>query len=246
MTNKFELSKKIQFVLDKRNINNIPCEVKFAVDVSGSIRSLYTNGVIQEVVEKIFAIAFSVDIDKKLDIVAFDDTLHTLPIVTEDNLAGYIDKHITRSLNCWGGTNYSPSIEFFSQELLDAINVDKKKQGLFSRLFSKQQSTSPIILPSPSLCIMITDGECFDERETEQALIDTQQLNMYWQLIGVGRSSSTQFTFLKYLADTYPNVGYTPITDLKTIPDDDLYDSILNDEFAEWVLQDWSKLTKNK
>ncbi|MGZ8924452.1 MAG: VWA domain-containing protein [Nitrososphaeraceae archaeon] len=222
----FDLS-KVQFVLDKRQINNIPCQVKFGMDVSGSTKPLYKSGIIQTVTERIFNIAMSVDMDKILDFYVFDDATHKLSSVTESNILNYISNNVLRKGNIWGGTNYAPIIK----EICNSQMI-QPSQSIWQRLFKKQLPTHS---NDPTLAIIITDGENFDKHETEHALTKTQHLNIYWQMVGVGIDSD--FRFLSKLAKNYDNVGFTPITDLSVISDEDLYDQLLNDEFAGWVKQ---------
>lgn len=238
--NTFELEKKVKFVLDKRKINDIPCNVKFGMDVSGSTQSMFRSGIVQAVTERIFAIAMSVDVDKKLDFVAFDSKEYQLPEVSQSNLAGYIDNQITNNSKFWGGTNYAPVIKLLTESVAGGPTPSAEKKGLLGRFFGGKTINQVVVsadapLP-PTLCIIITDGANSDRRETEQALVDSQHLNVYWQLVGIG-PNEREFSFIKEMADKYPNVGYTPITDISRIPDEDLYDSILNDEFAEWIVR---------
>ncbi len=227
MSSKFNME-KVRFVLDKRKINNIPCQVKFGMDVSGSIQHLFHDGTIQLVTNKIFTIAMAVDVDKLLDFTAFDSSCYELPEVTEQNINNYIDRYITRSNKYWGGTRYAPVIKSISGSI-----AKTDKPGFLSKLFSKKPSIAPL---PPTLAIVITDGANDDRSDTERAIKDSQNLNVYWQLVGIG-SHENEFYFIKEMADRYPNVGYTPILDIKTFPEEDLYDSILNDEFAEWVIR---------
>ncbi len=220
---------KVQFVLEKRNINDIPCQVKFGMDVSGSTRSLFSSGVIQNVTDKIFTIAMTVDVDKSLDFTAFDDDSYELPAVTENNVTGYIDKYLSTSdRKYWGGTCYAPVIKNITESV-----ASTDKPGFIGKLFGRKSAAAPL---PPTLAIMITDGANDDRKATRQAIEASQHLNVYWQLVGIG-ADSRQFQFLEELADAYPNVGYTPITDIVHLPEDDLYDSLLNDEFAAWVAQ---------
>jgi hypothetical protein len=229
-TSKFNLD-KVRFVLEKRNIHDIPCQVKFGMDVSGSIRHLFRDGTIQQVTDKIFTIAMAVDIDKSLDFTAFDSNCYELPAVTEKNIERYIDEHITSNGRYWGGTCYAPVIKSISTSVMTGTT---SKLGFLGKLFGGKSVKAAVSPLPPTLAIVITDGANDDHHDTEQAIKDSQNLNVYWQLVGIGSDERT-FHFIKEMADKYPNVGYTPITDIKSFPEEDLYDSMLNDEFAEWV-----------
>lgn len=224
---------KVKFVLTKRNINDIPCNVAFAMDVSGSIKWLYDNGTIQAVTERIATIAMTVDVDKQLDFLVFDDMAHELEAITEQNLIGYINKYVLKNRGLWNGTKYAPAIKMIC-EAVSPTPVPEKK-GFFSAFKRAKPviSTTDKNLP-PVLAILITDGQNFDKEDTIRVLEKAQSLNIYWQLVGIGKDTS-QFDFIRQMGDRYPNVGYIPITDIAAIPEEDLYDALLNDEFADWI-----------
>ena len=48
------LKRKVGIVLEKRKLPQVTCEVKFALDISGSMQSLYDNGTVQAVLHKTF------------------------------------------------------------------------------------------------------------------------------------------------------------------------------------------------
>lgn len=225
---------KVKFVLDKREINDIPCNVVFGVDVSGSMVPLYkrnksSDSVIQLVTNRIFSICLSVDVDKEMQMFAFDSYSHKLPVVNEKNIGNYVNKYITNCPDFWSGTNYAPVIK----DICAFVNkTTKQKSGLLSKLF-KQTEPKPSV---PVLGLIITDGECFDAHRAEEAILKSQDTNIYWNFIGIGDPS--QFKVIQKLADDYPNVGFIPMPrELDSVDDEDLYDAIINDEFAEWIKQ---------
>lgn len=53
------------------------------LDVTGSMRTLYKNGTVQEVVERILAVASKFDDNAALDVWVYDHEFSRLPTVTE-------------------------------------------------------------------------------------------------------------------------------------------------------------------
>jgi hypothetical protein len=214
---------KVGIVLEKRNIKDIPCQVKLAIDRSGSMDWLYQNNTVQDVVERILAIGMNFDVDKTIDVWAFHTRSFELEPATPKNIDGYVKKHIINKIES-GGTAYAPAME-------DIINssVSTQKKGLFGGLFGKKTVATD---EYPTLAIFITDGENSDEAQAERLIKASQDKNIYWVLIGIGRSD---FFFIRKMGDVYPNCGYFPISDLSAIDDEDLYSEILNDEFSTWI-----------
>jgi hypothetical protein len=215
-------SEKVKFALSKRKINNIPCQVKFVMDCSGSARWLYTNGTIQKVTSMIFPIAFTVDMDKLLDFFIFDSGCKQIDKpVDASNFESYIETQVMKQAG-WGGTNYAP----FVKAVIESSKPEPAKKGLFGFGSKAAKPADPV------LAVAITDGANDDEYAAEQTFKEAADKNIYWMLVGVGNAN---FSFLEKMAKKYPNVGYLPLTDLSVVSDDDLYDGLINDEFAAWV-----------
>ena len=211
---------KVGIILTKKQIRDIPCQVKLAIDRSGSMNYLYTNKVVQDVVERVLAIGMNIDKDKVIDVWAFHNDSFSLPEVTTSNIENFVDREIIEKIAI-GGTDYAPVMQ-------DIVNsAAPVKTGLFGKLFGKKASSN-----DPSLAIFITDGENFDQTATEKVFIESQSKDLYWVLIGIGDGN---FSFIKHLGDEYPNAGYMRIDDIQKISDEDLYENILSQEFADWV-----------
>jgi hypothetical protein len=215
-------SAKVKFALSKRKINDIPCQVKFIMDCSGSAEWLYKNGTIQNVTNMIFPIAFTVDMDKLLDFFIFDSGCKAIETpVDQHNFETFIEKYVMKKAG-WGGTNYAP----FVKAVVDSVKPEAGKKGLFG--FGKKEAKPA----DPVFAIVITDGENYDETAAERAFKESVDKNIYWMLVGIGRAN---FSFIERMGKKYPNVGYLPLTDLAAVSDEDLYDGLINDEFAAWV-----------
>ncbi|MET3208224.1 UNVERIFIED_CONTAM: hypothetical protein ABIC26_001160 [Paenibacillus sp. PvR008] len=88
------LKKNAQIVLTKKNLTNVTARVGLVLDISGSMRSLYKNGTVQKVLERIVAVASSLDDDGVLDVWVYDHRFSRLPSVTENDVDNYVERHI--------------------------------------------------------------------------------------------------------------------------------------------------------
>jgi|694.fasta_scaffold59073_3 hypothetical protein len=204
----------VGIVLEKRKMNNIPCQVKLCIDKSGSMQNLYNDGTVQDVVERVLAISLKVDQDGTVDVFAFHNKTQAVKAVTLPLMENYVKKEIEDKMG-WGGTSYAPAFEAI-------VNSSKGKKGLFG--FGAKPA-------DPTLAIFITDGENDDAREAEKVIKDSQSENIYWLLMGIG---SANFRFIEQLGDKYPNAGFVPVNDISAIDDDDLFEAMLNEELATW------------
>lgn len=213
-------AEKVGIILDKKQIRDIPCQVKLAIDRSGSMDNLYRKNVVQDVVERVLAIAMNIDKDKVIDMWAFHNDSFELPAVKEGNIDNYVNREIVRKISS-GGTDYAPVMK----EIVDKSSPGKA--GIFGGIFGKKAASD-----EPSLAIFITDGENSDRSHAERVIKQSQDKDLYWVLIGIGNGN---FSFIQHLGDEYPNAGYLKIDDIETVSDDFLYENIISQEFADWV-----------
>lgn len=200
-------NEKITISLKKKHVEAITAEVKLVLDKSGSMDSLYRNGVVQRTVERIIPLAMRFDDDGTMQTVAFSNSLYEAPDLHLGNLKGYVTRYLTSKVG--GGTYYESSIRKF---------IAEAKNGEYK---------------FPAFVIFITDGENFDKLETERALIEASNYDIYFQFIGIGYQ---KFDFLNKLDNLrgrkFDNAGFIAINDLDRISDEDLYDKLL-DEFID-------------
>ena len=208
-------AEKVGIVLQKKQINNIPCQVKLGIDRSGSMDHLYSKGTVQDIVERILAISLNVDMDKSVDVFAFHTKSYPVKPVTVPLVENYVNDEIVNKIRS-GGTSYAPCFE-------QILESSQGKKGFLG--FGKKQA-------DPTLAIFITDGENDDRSESERVIKKSLSENIYWLMVGIGHQGD--FSFIKRLGDDYPNVGFITINNIDSIDDDDLYEAMLNDELAAW------------
>ena len=206
-----------KIILDKKVNKKIIARVGLVIDISGSMRKLFKEGVVQDVVERIFPIAKKFDDDELLDMWVFASSFNRLVQVNEDNFDTFIEKEVLeKKPSCsWGGTEYNPVMR-------DVIEYYKD-----SKL--------------PAFVIFITDGSNSDKTLTKNTLREASFYPIFWQYIGIGKE---KFDFLERLDELngrfIDNANFFKLNDLQEITDDDLYSRLLT-EFPEWL-----KLAKEK
>jgi uncharacterized protein with von Willebrand factor type A (vWA) domain len=219
---KYNLDKKQAYDLRKKEVEEVAqskglgdevSRVALVIDSSGSMGTLYKNGTVQKVIERILPIAAKFDDNHELDCWIFGDKFCRLPNVTEGNYVTYVDK-ILLTYNAGGGTAYAP---------------------VLYDVFQRYVSQEPV--DYPSYVIFITDGENSDKSLAETALKELSKYNLFFQFVGIG---SENFAFLKAL-DTMQgrmidNANFFALNDLNKITDKELYDRLFQ-EYPLWIAE---------
>ena len=240
------LKKKVGIVLEKRKLPQVTCEVKFALDISGSMQRLYENGTVQNLTDRLLAVASRFDDNGEMEVWTFTNDFDEAPVVTESMHEGYIDKHILRnsSIYKWGGTSYAPVMnDIIKQSFTEEVKVIAKTEeqpGFIGKLFGAkpkvvETETFSIEARQPKFPIFVpfvTDGDNSDHAEAERIIKECANKNIYWMMVGIGSES---FSWLKKIADKYDNVGFIKIENLEKVSDEDFYMQLLNEEFCNWV-----------
>ena len=83
-----------RIVLEKKKLTGVTARVGIVLDISGSMRKLYREGIVQDAVERILAVASQFDDDGSLDVWVYDNEFSRLPAVTEKDFKDYVDRQI--------------------------------------------------------------------------------------------------------------------------------------------------------
>lgn len=90
-----DLRKKIvQITLEKKKMSHVAARVGLVLDISGSMQPLYKNGTVQEVVERILAVACKFDDNATLDVWIYDNEFSRLTPATEGDFNQYVERNI--------------------------------------------------------------------------------------------------------------------------------------------------------
>ncbi len=204
--------KSVKIVLEKKKIEMVKARVGLVLDITGSMRTLYNNGTVQKVVERILAIASQFDDDGALDVWVYDNEFSRLKPVTERDFEGYVNRIILEDelVHKFGRNDEPPVMKDVLKKYLD-----------------EDPSSDPAYI------VFINDGGC---KKTIKPIIESSaKYPIFWQFVGIG---SANFEFLKKL-DTLEgrivdNANFLHIEEIEKISDEQLYDSLLN-EFPSWL-----------
>lgn len=236
---KFDIQKDIKsakFTLEKKGIPNVKAAVVLNLDVSGSSRGLYRDGLMSAFVTKIVPLADLFDDNNSLQVFIFDNTARPIaPDVTLNNYDGYVEKNIINSgIDKWGGTEYAPFIE----ENLRSLGYYKEERsgGLFGFGGSKKKTLQRDNGSGfPSIIFCLTDGANSDNRATYQILKECEEAGTQAYFIFVGIGPANEFKNIVKYGDDFSNVGFVSAVNFeKFLGSDDVYDLILGQELVDW------------
>ncbi|MER5281501.1 VWA domain-containing protein [Streptomyces sp. NPDC002809] len=208
------LAKTAAISLEKKGLNGQRAAVYLVLDRSGSMRSYYRDGSVQNLAEQALGLSVNLDDDGTVPVVFFDSDAHPVVDVSLDNYEGSINR-IHDSLGHMGTTNYGAA-------MLEVIEH-----------YEQSGATDPAFV------IFQTDGSPDSKRETEKILCEAARLPIFWQFIGYG---SDQFKFLRKLDDlkvpqkrVVDNAGFFPAgRNPKALSDATLYDELMG-EYPDWL-----------
>lgn len=208
-----DLRKKIvQFTLEKKQLTGVTARVGIVLDISGSMRHLYDYGVVQEVVERILAVACKFDDNATLDVWVYDNEFSRLPSVTERDFDQYVKKHILKnpSIHKFGRNNEPPVME-------DVI-----------RKYTKEDKDS-----TPVFIIFINDGGVL--KLTKKVIMKASNQPIFWQFVGIGHSDFEVLESLDNMTGrVVDNADFVHLDRIEQVTDEELYDRLLN-EFPQWL-----------
>ncbi len=206
-----DCTRKLDVILEKKHLHNTRARVVFVLDHSGSMRTLYQNGTVQDTLERIFPVAMRFDDDGEMQFYLFDTDYQELDPVSLKNLGSYTEHVIFKKMGKYGQTRYAP-----------AMNT------ILHRYAEKDPSHTPTFV------IFITDGDNSDKAAAKKSLIAASQYNIFWKFIGIGKEA---FPFLEKLDDLdgrrVDNANYISIPDLNAIKDETLYERLM-EEYDDW------------
>lgn len=196
----------------KINMTKHIARVAVVEDYTGSMAGMYRDGTVQEVTNRLLPIALKFDDNGEMESWIFANSYRKLTPVTIDNHEDYVKNVIMRSGMSMGSTYYAPVLR-------DVAKFYKN-------------NTSNI----PAFVIFITDGDNFDERETNAIVRELSNYNMFVQFVGIGNQSN--FDYLRELDNLSgrkcDNTGFLLARDLVKMDDEQLYTELLR-QYNDWL-----------
>nr|BAA06482.1 hypothetical protein [Bacillus subtilis] len=204
--------KSVKIVLEKKQLTKVTARVGLVLDITGSMRPLYKNGTVQNVVERILAVADQFDDNGLLDVWVYDNEFPRLKPVSEKDFPGYVDREILNNdrLHKFGRNDEPPVMKDVLRNML-------------------RRNRARILL---SLFLSMTGAVKSQSNRLIEASSDKP---VFWQFVGIGNGN---FDFLNKL-DTLEgrvidNTNFLHIEEIDRISDDELYDALLA-EFPFWL-----------
>ena len=197
--------------LTKESLNNLTARVVVALDYSGSMRSLYKNGAVQDVLNRLLPLGLKFDDNGEVELHLFSNESWQIPSLNINNFYNYINKNKILKKYEMGGTNYAPVMESIIKE--HSSHKDKV----------------------PTFAIFITDGDAWDKPKSEKVIKDASKLGIFWQFVGIGYED---FDFLEKLDDmtgrVVDNADFLNVNKIANLSDEELYAKLLG-EFPNWI-----------
>ena len=184
----------------KVDLTKHKAQVAVCFDRSGSMDRLFYKGDVQDALTRLLPF-IRFDDDGILPVYVFDhDADHVPEAMTEDNYQHFVKTEIIdKGYGPRGGTNYAPVIR--------QIIADYR------------ESTTPVFV------IFITDGENWDQTETDWMIRESSKYNIFFQFVGIGGSS---FSYLKKLdkldGRECDNTAFVQVSSFASLTDEQLDD----------------------
>lgn len=193
--------------LTKSPLSGLTSRVGLVLDYSGSMSSLYRNGTVQSVIEKILPIAMEFDDNNTMEAWIFENGFQRLPDINLNNFYGYVDNEILNKYRM-GGTNYAPVM-----------------QDIFKRYIQEEP------LKIPNYIVFITDGDNADHAKTDTVIRQASEYPIFWQFVGVGNASFSYLQRLDDMQNRYvDNADFFAVSQASQIQ----YQDLLN-EYPGWL-----------
>ena len=204
------LVKPLKIELEKRNLLDVVAKVALVMDISGSMKDSYSDGTVQDIVNKILPIAVQFDDDGELDFWYFGDRCERRPSV---NMKNY-EKAVPRD---W-------------QRLMSSLGYSTNELRVMREVVAEYETSN-----LPAYVVFITDGGFFDRNGIKKFLTDAAYLPIFWQFVGVNGSGYGLLEELDEMNGRYvDNANFFALDDFKHVDNKEIYSRLLN-EFPDWL-----------
>ncbi|MGE7092194.1 vWA domain-containing protein [Lysinibacillus sp. NPDC048646] len=201
-----------KLVLEKKNLKGVVARVGIVLDISDSMRKLYRQGVVQEAVERVLAVASQFDDDGALDVWVYDNEFSRLPAVTEKDFVGYVEREILNNVGVHKfGRNDEPLV----------------MEDVIKKYVNEEPSQDPAFI------VFINDGGC--KNGIKRFIVESSTKPLFWQFVGIGDSNFDVLRKLDSMEGRFiDNANFFHLDSMETITDERLYEQLL-DEFPMWL-----------
>lgn len=206
------MKKTAGIVLEKKKLTGVVARVGLVLDISGSMRTLYKDGTVQKVVERILAVASQFDDDGMLDVWVYDNEFTRLPSVTERDFENYVNREIL----------FNDSIHKFGRNDEPPVMFD-----VMTKYLKEEPSRDPAFI------VFINDGGC--KSTIKKPVVSSSDKPLFWQFVGIGDSNFKVLENLDTMEGRFiDNANFFHVQNIDAMTDEELYDRLLN-EFPDWI-----------
>ena len=204
--------------------------VVVVLDYSGSMRKMYNDGTVQDTLNRLVPLGLKFDDNGTIDTYVFRDDFIRLKDLNIDNYSNYVAEEITKKVDRFGRTVYSPVLRDIYNNICRK-NIIGRIIDFFKKIFGLKVKDDTVFV------LFITDGgdETGDYVKCDNVISDMSRTNCFIQFIGIGDNKFKYFERLPKIKNRQSNnTGSTIISKLNTVTDNDLYNVILKD-FVKWI-----------
>jgi hypothetical protein len=204
------------------------------LDASGSMTQLYEQGVVAHTVERMAAVAATLDDDGRMQAWTFASNPARLPDLQLAELPEWLRLHVrVGQMSLFGSAKWKPRRDLQPGQIdMRTVGVSNDEQKVIAQVRAYVRA-NPV--PEPTLVLFYSDGGVYRNDEIEAELRAATPEPIFWQFVGLGQAS---FGVLERF-DTLPgrsidNVGFFAVPSIKEMDDEKLYELLLS-EFPAWL-----------
>ncbi|CAM5500557.1 VWFA domain-containing protein OS=Streptomyces aurantiogriseus OX=66870 GN=GCM10010251_04970 PE=3 SV=1 [Streptomyces aurantiogriseus] len=218
--------------LSKRGAAGVRARIILVLDASGSMAFLYSGGVVADVVERMAAVAAQLDDDGEMQAWTFASNAARLPDLRLGELPEWLRLHVrVGEISLFRRKKPRKGLEP-GQVDMRTIGIQNEEQKAIAQVREYVRENPAA---APTLVLFFSDGGVYRDSAIERELRAAVEEPIFWQFVGLGRS---HYGVLERF-DTLPgrrvdNVGFFAVDDIRTVPDQELYDRLLS-EFPSWI-----------
>ncbi|MFH1465473.1 MAG: VWA domain-containing protein [Pseudomonadota bacterium] len=224
--------------------------VALVMDISGSMRNMFSDGTVQAVIERVMGLGLNFDDNGAIDIFAFGQVAHDLGELLPEDFAG-ASQWIIQKTRFEGHTHYAPVIDLVLEHYGYSSTAAPPPAApaptavpWWRRMLGEKPAPSAPADPAPrgklpasypAYVLFVTDGDNQDKAEAQAALTRAARFPVFFQFVGVGAGS---FAFLEHLDQMkgrfIDNANFFSVRDPKAVSDEQLYELMLQ-EYPSWL-----------
>jgi stress response protein SCP2 len=222
--------------LRKHGATGLTARVILVLDASGSMTPLYNEGVVSDVVERMAAVAAQLDDDGVMQAWTFCSNPARLPDLRLAELPEWLRLHVrVGEIGLFRRHRKPRKVLEPGQIDMRAVGTSNDEHKVIAEVRSYVRANPAAGSGVGTLVLFFSDGGVYRNDAIERELREAVDEPVFWQFVGLGHAD---YGVLERF-DTLPgrrvdNVGFFAVDDIRTLPDQDLYDRLLS-EFPAWV-----------